>query len=61
MSIEGIAFEHFSALPHTEIKVSTKACTRHAVIHYYFSDGIKRDVSTTTENSKRLIEIKKKY
>ena len=35
MSIEGIALEHFSELPQTEIKASTKSCTRHAVFHYF--------------------------
>ena len=34
VSIEGIALEHFSALPQTEINSSTKPCPRHAVFHY---------------------------
>ena len=60
MSIEGIALEHFSELPQTEIKVSTKECPRHAVFHYYLSDDIKQDSSTTTAHRKRLIELLKK-
>ena len=35
VSIEGIALEHFSALPQTEIKSSTKTCPRHAVFNYF--------------------------
>ena len=35
VSIEGIALEHFNALPQTEIKTSTKSCPRHAVFHYF--------------------------
>ena len=36
VSIEGIALEHFSALPQTEIKLSTKICPRHALFHSFF-------------------------
>ena len=48
VSIEGIALEHFSALPQTEISSSTKPCTRHAVFHYFLSDDRKQDAATTT-------------
>ena len=51
--------EHFSALPHTEIKSSTKACPRHAVFHF-FPDDSKQDASTTTAHKKRFIEVFKK-
>ena len=51
--------EHFSALPHTEIKSSTKPCPRHAVIHYFFLDDSKQDSATTTTHSKCLIELLK--
>ena len=55
VSIEGIALEHFSTLPHTEINSSTKECPCHAVFHSFLSDDIKQDSSTTTEHRKRLI------
>ena len=32
VSIEGIALDHFSALPQTEIKAPTKSCPRHACL-----------------------------
>ena len=35
VSIEGIALEHLSVLPQTEINESTKACPRHAVFHSF--------------------------
>ena len=53
MNIEGIALEHFSALPQTEIKTSTKACPYHA----YLSYDSKQDAATTTAHIKRLIEL----
>ena len=59
MSIEGIELEHFSALPQTEIKSSTKPCPRHAVFHYLFSDDIKQDAATTTAHSNRFILLLK--
>ena len=59
MSIEGIALEHFSALPQTETKSSTKSCPRHAVFHPFLSDYSKQDSATTTAHSKRLIEMLK--
>ena len=33
--IEGIALEHFSVLPQTEINSSTKPCPLHSVFHYF--------------------------
>ena len=59
MSIEGILLEKFSALPHTGINSSTKACPRHAVF-LFLSDDSKQDSATTTTHSKRLIELFKK-
>ena len=59
VSIEGIALEHFSALPHTEIKSSIKPCPRHALFRSFLSDDSKQDATTTTVHSKCLIEILK--
>ena len=59
MSIEGIALENFSALPHTEINISKKACPCHAVFHSFLSDDSKQDAVNTTAHSKRLIELLK--
>ena len=55
VSIEGIALKHFSALPQTEIKSSTKPCPLHAVFHNFLSDDSKQDAATNTAHSKRLI------
>ena len=35
VSIEVISLEHFSALPQTEINLSTKPCPRHAVFRFF--------------------------
>ena len=59
MSIEGIALEHFSALPQIEINSSTKSCPFHAVFHSFFSDDIKQDAATTTAHSNHLIKMLK--
>ena len=59
MSIEGIALEHFSTLPQTEINSFTKPCPRHAVFHSFLSGGSKQDAATTTAHSKHLIELLK--
>ena len=55
VSIEGISLEHFSALPQTEIKPSTKSRPRHSVFKYFLSDDSKHDASKTTSHSKYLI------
>ena len=57
MSIEGIALEHFGALPQTEIKPSTKPCPRHAVFNYFLSDDSKYYAATTTAHNNHLIEF----
>ena len=57
MSIEGITLEHFSALPQTEIKASTKSCPRHAVFHSFMPDDSKQDSATTTALIIFLIEL----
>ena len=57
MSIEGIALEHFSELPQTEISSSTKPCPQHTVFHSFLSDYSKQDAVTTTAYIKRLIEM----
>ena len=56
MSIEGIALEHFSALPQTEINSSTKSCPHHVVFHSLLSYDSKPDGYTTTSHIKHLIE-----
>ena len=55
MSIDGIALEHLSELPHTEINASTEPCPRHAVFHSFLSDDSKKDAATTTAHINRLI------
>ena len=57
MSIDGIALEHFSELPYTEIKALTKICPRHAVFHYLLSYDGKQDAATTTAHRKSLIQL----
>ena len=54
--IEGIAWEHFSALPHTEINSSIEPCPQHAVFRSLLSDDSKQDAATTTAHRNRLIE-----
>ena len=48
MPIEGIALEHFSAVPKTDINSTTPSCQRHAVFHSFLSDDRKQDSDTTT-------------
>ena len=55
MSIEGIALEHFSAVPQADINSSTLSRPRHAVFHSFLSDDIRQDADTTTAHRKRLI------
>ena len=57
MSIEGIALEHFSALPTADINTNTPPLQRHAVFHYFLSDDRKQYFATTTTHNKRLISI----
>ena len=59
MSIDGIALEHSSALPQTEIISSTKPCPHHSVFNSLFPDDSKQDASTTTAHRKSLIELLK--
>ena len=40
MSIEGIALEHFSAVPQADINASTLSRQRHEVFHSFSSDNI---------------------
>ena len=60
VSIEGIALEHFSALPQKEINSSTEPCPRHAVFHSCLLDDSKKDSATTISHSNCLIELWKK-
>ena len=59
MYIEGIALEHFSALPQIEINSSTKPFPRHAVFRSFLSDDSKKDAATTTAHSKSFIGLLK--
>ena len=59
MSIEGIALEHFSALPKTDINSTTASHQRHAVFNSFLSDDRKHDAATTTVHRKRLISFLK--
>ena len=52
MSIEGIALEHFSALPKADINSTTPSHQRHAVFHSFLSEDSKQDAATTTAHSK---------
>ena len=60
VSIEGIALEHFSAAPQTDINSSTLSRPRHALFHSFLSDDSKQDAATTTAHSKRLTSLLKK-
>ena len=60
VSIEGIALEHFCALPQKEINTSTEPCTQHAVFHSFLSDYRKQDAATTTAHRNSLIELLEK-
>ena len=60
MNIEGIALEHFSALPQTEINSTTEPCPRHAAFHSFLSYDSKQDAATTTSHRNCLIELLKK-
>ena len=55
MPFEGVALEHFSALPKLGINAYTKSFQRHAVFHSFLSDDRKQDAITTTSHSKSLI------
>ena len=57
MCIEGIALEHFSAAPKTDINLTTPSRQRHAVFHYFLSDDSKHDADTTTPHRKRFISL----
>ena len=57
MSIEGIALEHFSALPKADINSNTQSRQLHAVFHSFLSDNIKQDTATTTAHSKLFISL----
>ena len=57
VSIEGIALEHFSAAPQSDINSSSLPCPRHSVFHSFLSDDRKQDAATTTAHSKPLISL----
>ena len=60
VSIEGIALEHFSAAPQSDINSSSLPCPWHAVFHSFLSYDSKQDAATTTAHSKQLISLLKK-
>ena len=55
MSIEGIALEHFIAVPKTYINSTKPSRQRYAVFHSILSDDSKQDAATTTAHSKHFI------
>ena len=57
VSIEGIALEHFSAAPQSDINSSLLPCPMHAVFHSFLSDDSKQVAATTTAHRKRLISL----
>ena len=59
VSIEGVSFEKFSALPNADINSTTPSRQWSAVFHSFLSDNIKQDAATTTAHSKRLISFLK--
>ena len=59
MSIEGISLDHFIAIPQTNLNSTTPSRWSHAVSHYFLSDDIKQDATTTTAHRKRFIPVLK--
>ena len=59
MSIDGIALEHFSALPQADINSYTLSRQCHAVFHSFLSVNSKQDAATNTAQIKRLISFLK--
>ena len=57
MSIEGIALEHFSAVPKTDINSTTPSRQLHVLFHSFLSDYRKQDAATTNAHSKHLIPL----
>ena len=55
LSIEVIALEKFSAVPKTDISITTLSRQRHAVFQSFLSDYSTHDAATTTAHSNRLI------
>ena len=60
MSIEGIALEHFSALPQIEINSSTEPCPRDVVFRLFLLIDSKQDSASDTAHSNFLIKLFKK-
>ena len=54
MSIEGIALEHFSALPQINLNSTTPSCQCHVVFHYFLSDDSKQNAASTTAHRKKI-------
>ena len=59
MSIEGIALEHFSTLPKSDINSTAPSRERHAVFHSLLSGDRIQVAATNTAHSKRLISLLK--
>ena len=55
VSIEGMALEHFSASHHPSQLLAEDHVSHHAVFHYFLSDDIKQDATTTDTPSKLII------
>ena len=59
VSIDGIALEHFSAVPQADINSSTISLQCHAVVRSFLSYDSKQDAATATAHSKRFISLLK--
>ena len=59
MSIEGIALEHSSALPKSDINSTTPSSQHHAVFYSFLSDDSNKDAATNTAHRKLLISLLK--
>ena len=57
MSIEVIAFEHFSASYQKTLSSYLHSCKRHAMFHSFLSYNSKQDSDTTAVDIKRIIEL----
>ena len=63
MSIEGVALEHVSTLPKSDINSTTPSCQLHTLFHSFLSDYSKKDAAATTAHSNSFIALfeEKKY
>ena len=63
VSIEGIASEHFTTVPQTNINSNTPSHQHHTMFHSFLSADSKQDANTTPAHSKGFIHFSntKKY